>query len=89
MGKLTVLGAYLTSSSTSKRTDINLSENLFGTDKNDSLLHIYAGNIHYFIKILLQSINKIFQSSGQKSWDMYKNISHNYLFGAQDNDYLI
>lgn len=67
MSKLTILGAYLTNSFTSEPTDMNLMEIFFGSDKNGSLLHIYATHIHCFIKILLQSINKIFQSSGQKN----------------------
>lgn len=46
MSKLNILGTYLTSSFTSSPTDLNLKENAFGSDKNDSLLHIYAGNRH-------------------------------------------
>jgi len=39
MSKLTILGAYLTSSFTSKPTDTNLTDSFFGSDENDSLLH--------------------------------------------------
>lgn len=75
MSKLTVLGAYLTRSFTSKPTDTNLTENFFGSDKNDSLLRIYAGNTHCFIKILLQSINKILWSSVDKRAKIFTKIS--------------
>lgn len=49
-----------------KTNNINLMENFFGSDKNDSLLHIYAGDVQCFVKILLQSTNKILQSSVDK-----------------------
>lgn len=63
-------------------------ENFFDSDKNDSLLHIYAGDVQCFIKILLQSTNKTFQSSVDKrAKKCTKNIfiNHNYLFGVPDN----
>lgn len=41
-------------------------ENFFGSDKNDSLLHVYTGDIQGFIKILLLLTNKILQSSVDK-----------------------